>query len=358
MLGSNAAGNKLLAVLRVGSCRFAAFYFLSFQLALLRAGQNGIRWIVFGFFFWLLHCLGVELLNRYSDRVEDRINRPDRSRICEGIGYQRIRDASIVIWTILALVYATWLFWQPSRMLGLLLWTGLFAGVCYSILWRFKTKRLLSLGALTFPFGGPFLIGWIAGNRFQTAEFLREDLVRLVPFLLMVGSFACGHAGIKDITDIAGDRAIGYRSLWVSWISLVSHRRMILVLFSVSTWASLTTVFVAFGLLPTRYRYLLLLLPVSAALGVASARASTVLERAAVRETLYYYWFGFNALAMFLLVPNAGSAGRVVLAVLYWIVASRYFHWTDGLTLEKLRTSLRLSIDGGNTQLTPIARNT
>src|SRR5213083_1997669 len=83
--------SRLLALLRCGSCRFAAFYFLSFYIAILDSGHGGWRWLLFSALIWLLHSLGTELVNRVSDETEDRINRPERTAMCDLIGYPRIR---------------------------------------------------------------------------------------------------------------------------------------------------------------------------------------------------------------------------------------------------------------------------
>lgn len=333
---------QFVALMRCGSCRFAAFYFLSFQTALVDAGITALGWAIFGFFFWFAHSLGVELVNRYSDRREDRVNRPERTALCEQIGFPVIRKLAICIWGGLAAVYCAWLCVEPNRTLGILLWAGLFAGLCYSVLIRFKTKRFLSLLTLTFPFGGPFLIGWAAAHLWQAQSLLLHDLFfRLGPFLLPVGLFIVAHAGTKDLTDIAGDEEIGYSSLWVG---MIRRNRVALIVSMVSSSFIATAVFVLVGALPPRFSLQLFLWPASVVLAFASVRSCTSAQRAAVRETLYHYWFGFICVNCLLLVPGFEMLSRIIFASIYWVAASQCLHWNNGLEREQLLSVASLSL--------------
>jgi 4-hydroxybenzoate polyprenyltransferase len=319
------------AFLRCGSCRFAAYYFLSFQIAIVDAGQASWRWAAFGFIFWLLHSLGVELLNRYSDRVEDKINRPERTALCEVVGYESIKWAAIAIWVLIAAIYVGWLYLFPNPVLAALLWSGLIVGVCYSFLVRFKARRYLSLLVLTFPFGGPFLIGWAAAHgSWSMSELLSDLFGRLAPFLIVVGLFFAGHAGIKDITDIAGDEHVGYRSLW---ISLIRRRATLTIRLLVSIWFITCMGFVAVGGLPTRFVVLAGLWPLSLMFATAASRAVMTTDRGAVRELFYHYWLLFMSVALYLLVPGLAALLSISGAAAYWILTSQSLHWTDGITL-------------------------
>jgi 4-hydroxybenzoate polyprenyltransferase len=321
-----------LALLRCGSCRFAAYYFLSFQIAIIDGGQASWRWTAFGAIFWFLHSLGIELLNRYSDRVEDKINRPERTALCETVGFETIKRLAIAIWIVIALMYVGWLYLFPNPVLAMLLWSGLFFGVCYSFLFRFKARRYLALVVLTFPFGGPFIIGWAAthGNLSPT-EGLVDLIGRLGPFLLVLGCFFIGHAGIKDITDIAGDERVGYRSLWVA---LVRSRANLTIRILVSVWFVACLIFIAAGWLPTRFVVLAGLWPLSLMFSGIASRAELRVDREAVRELFYHYWFLFLCVALYLLVPGWPAFWSIMGTAAYWILTSQYLHWTNGITFD------------------------
>jgi 4-hydroxybenzoate polyprenyltransferase len=332
--------NHLDGFLRCGSCRFATYYFLSFQIAIVDAGQASWRWVAFGVIFWSLHSLGVELLNRYSDRVEDKINRPERTALCEVVGYESIKWAAFAIWMLIAAIYVGWLYLFPNPVLAALLWSGLIVGVCYSFLIRFKARRYLSLLVLTFPFGGPFLIGWAATHgSWSMSELLSDLFGRLSPFLLVVGLFFIGHAGIKDITDIAGDEHVGYRSLWVS---LVRSRATLTIRLFVSLWFIACMAFVALGGLPIRFVALAGLWPLSLLFATAASRAVMAADREAVRELFYHYWFLFMCVALYLLVPGLPALLSIMGTATYWILSSQRLHWTGGITLDGLQRAASL----------------
>jgi 4-hydroxybenzoate polyprenyltransferase len=329
-----------LILLRCGSCRFAAYYFLSFQIAIIDGGYKGWRWCAFGVYFWLLHSLGIELLNRYSDRIEDQVNRPERTALCEIIGYGALKTCAITIWIVIIATYAFWLLLQPNALLCLLLFAGLLAGIGYSVGVRFKAKRYLALVLLTFPFGGPFLIGWAATHTmFSRSELVVDLFRRLGPFLWVAGLFFIGHAGIKDITDAPGDRRAGYRSIWVD---LVETRAYGIALIVVSLWLSFCILFVVLGALPLRFCWLLTFAPVSLVFATSSLRAGNGEERNAVRELFYHYWFAFLSVALYLIAPKPAALITISGTLVYWILASQFLHWSAGITLTKLRTVGRL----------------
>lgn len=327
--------NKFLALMRCGSCRFAAFYFISFYVALLDTGHGGWMWALFGAVFWLLHSLGTELTNRLSDRVEDRVNRPERTALCDQAGFHLIKDLCVLIWTTLILVDLVWLWLNPNLNLAVLLPLGIFAGINYSYGVRFKRKKYLSLFALTFPFGGPFLIGWSAYNPLpESAQVMRELLYSGGPVVVVLGVFIASLAGVKDITDVEGDEKIGYRSLWVS---LVRRHATYLIVAMVCVPFLLLGLMLLLQVLPARFSALLLFLPFSLSLAHCVRRAKDGDQQQAVREILYHYWFAFLSSALLLYVPTAAAAWAVLGTSAYWVITSQYLHWSTGLRLWKVQ---------------------
>src|SRR5262245_47239244 len=80
----------ILLMLRVGSIRFTAFYFAAFGTALLATGAGTARWFAVAVALCAVNCLAIELANRWADRIEDRVNRPERTEFCEVVGYALI----------------------------------------------------------------------------------------------------------------------------------------------------------------------------------------------------------------------------------------------------------------------------
>ncbi|HJQ31321.1 MAG TPA: UbiA family prenyltransferase [Pyrinomonadaceae bacterium] len=333
--------NKLIALMRCGSCRFAAYYFLPFYVALLSFGGGGRRWAVFGAAVWFLHSLGTELVNRLSDRVEDQINRPERTAYCEAVGFDRIKLISLLVWLTIVACDVAWVYTRPNPFLAALLVMGIMAGVGYSYGIRFKRKRYLSLLALTFPFGGPFLIGWASSGVIPAdgagafAGLLRASGA----LLLVVGAFIGTLAGVKDITDIEGDDRVGYDSLWVSLIRRHATR-VIFVMISLPFF--ITLVLVGARLLPPRFLALLLFMPVSLALTLCVRAAKENEQRQAVREALYHYWFVFLSAALFLYWPRGETLLVIMGSGVYWVLTTQYLHWSDGVSANKARALVSL----------------
>jgi 4-hydroxybenzoate polyprenyltransferase len=342
---------KVSALLRCGSCRFTAFYFLSFYIALLDSGHGSWRWVLFGAFFWSLNSLGTELTNRLSDRIEDRINRPERTALCDQIGFSQIKKLCVLIWSTLFAVDLIWIWLRPNLNLAILLLLGLLAGVNYSYGLRFKNKKYLSLFALTFPFGGPFLIGWSAYNPLPAASDTFLELIhRGGPVVLVLGFFIASLAGVKDITDVPGDEQVGYQSLWVS---LVRNHSTALIFLVVATPFMILSFLLLTEMLPLRFAVLLLVFPLSWSLALCVRLARTSAQQQALREILYHYWFCFLCLALFLYVPTVAAAATILGVAAYWIVTSQYLHWSNGLRLWKVQTiSILLRQHRQRTQVT------
>jgi 4-hydroxybenzoate polyprenyltransferase len=332
--------NPVIALLRCGSCRFAAFYFLSFYVAILDSSRGGWLWLLFSALIWTLHSLGTELVNRLSDEVEDRINRPERTALCDLIGYRKLKFLSAAIWSAVACLDLIWLWMQPNLMLAALLFLAFLSGLNYSYGVRFKRKRYLSLFALTFPFAGPFIVGWsVDHNIFNTPAALPDLFFRAGPFVVTMGLLIGSIASAKDITDIKGDELIGYLSIAVG---LIRRNAVLAILALVSIPFIAISTFVSLGLLPARFFVLLLFMPVSLFGALCICASTGEQERLVTKEAVYQYWFILLSLSLFLYFPTLNTFWVIVGTAIYWFVASQYLHWTDGIRLWKVRLLLGL----------------
>lgn len=340
MASGSSFGVIVAALLRCGSCRYAALYFLSFYGALVAGQRASWRWVAFGSALWFLHSFGTELVNRLSDRVEDRINRPVRTALCHVVGYDRIRTLSLIVWLTVAAIDLVWLWRRPNIVLAILLCLGLLAGVQYSYGLRFKRRTYFSNFALTWPFGGPFLIGWAGVSAPDNVIAALQDLiVRLGPFLLIVGTFIGTLAGIKDVPDTRGDEQVGYQSFWVS---LIRRNASWSILGLISSPFVQIIGLVWLGLLPPRFAALLLFFPISVVFALAVRRGEDDDERQATRELFYQYWFAFVALALWLYLPVRAMGWGILGTTAYWVVTSQRMHWSDGIRLWKVQKLVEL----------------
>ncbi len=283
--------------------------------------------------------LAIEVTNRLSDRVEDVINRPERTELCAHVGWHRLARLQALLWSAVVAAAAVWLALEPGVLLALLIGMGIFAGIGYSRGPRLSRRRLLVFVILSGTFVGPFLLGWVAGSPGAGLSDVRL-LGHFVPLLWVVTLFITSLAGIKDITDRAGDESVGYRSAFLQLAE--RHGSTALVLVAAAPYAALAA-FVAVAALPTRMLALEGLLPISIALAFAvrSAGASAS-DRLAVREAFYLHWLAFTSVALLASFPSGSLLAALTAGWLSWMLASRYVHWSEPLRLVDLPRLARL----------------
>lgn len=323
----------LRTVLRVGSCRFTAYYWITCALGLLAAGLGTAPWLAFTFLFWLVYCLATELLNRLTDRVEDAVNRPERTALCATIGFARIETLATTFYLLLFALAVLWVALAPSVALALFLTLNLLLSYNYSRGLRLKARRRMGTVALMALVTTPLLTGWSSGG--TTASLLEVG----VPLMMVIALFFGGLVGIKDITDIAGDRAIGYSSIWVAIAA--SPRRLLLMAATAVPFVLLLGLVVD-RVLPSRMAFLTLFAPLSVAIVAAAAQAMSSEERNVAREGMYHHTALFLAmtLALYHGTPEALIAGALGLGA--WLLASRHFHWICLITRRTTRAWLGL----------------
>jgi 4-hydroxybenzoate polyprenyltransferase len=317
------------ALLRCASCRFAAQYWMCFSVA---AGAGGGPragwWLAAAAPCWFAFSMGTELLNRLADRTEDRVNRPERTALCRRVGWSRLRVLMAAIFVALAGADLALTLMARDLVLGLLLGLGLLFAVNYSVGLRFKRWRLFSLFVLTFPFAGTFVCGLATHAAPLDAAGFVAGVVREHGGVLLVGGlFIVTLAGTKDITDLRGDELAGYRSLFAA---LVQRGRTGLLYAAVMIPFGACLALVAAGALPLRFVLLLVLAPVSLAIALCVARASTAAQRAATREVFHQYWMVFIGATLLLAEPTALTAAVVAAGETYWLLASFTLHWAPG----------------------------
>ncbi|MEM9454120.1 MAG: UbiA family prenyltransferase [Myxococcota bacterium] len=325
---------KLLLVLKVGSVRFTAFYFLAFYTAAAATGHGGVGWVLVGLALWSTMCVAIELTNRYADRTEDAINRPERTRLCHALGYPTLAVLAAAIFALHLLAYVLW--FCVSHNLTLLTvqlasWTVAWG---YSVGPRFKAHRFGVLVALCGTFVLPLLYGWVMYGS-----------LRDVPLaLLFVVAFVASISGAKDVTDVEGDRRRGYHSVFVALTRLSRSAPLVALLLAPY---GLLVLLVALGSVEPRFLALTLFIPISFLFArlLRSARAGD--EAQCVREWVYHFWFVVLCATMALIHGSAGHLLVIVATMVFWVVATRRLHWHDqGLRPEALLLALQILLGG------------
>lgn len=323
------------AYARVSSIRFSAYYCLGFTAAY---GDLTCRpyAAMLGLVYCVTYCSAVELLNRYTDRIEDKVNQPVRTLICSQLGYENIRKAAIACWllvvslgVLMVSIRRTWLS-AAAVVLTVLI------GVSYSVGPAFNRHRYLSLVALTTSLSMPIITGAVmsdSGARPSWPIVLVE--VTLLTFISL------SIAGIKDITDIEGDKIKGYESLWLS--TLGSPRRNVCLAIIIAVQVVTIILSVQSQTIPF-VAYLDLVIPAAEVMLISIVRRSMSEQRHLLRESMHNLTFFATALCLLTLVPTLNTLSAVMASTVWWVVASRYLHWHNDFSAKNLRAVLQNAI--------------
>lgn len=315
-------------LLKIGSVRYSAFYFVPFYGAVEAAGAGRLEWMLGGAVLCLVFCMAIELLNRFTDQRWDRINNPKRTRMCEEIGFLDIGILSAILFAILVPAGFLWLALTWNFELFLIHTVVWALAWNYSFGLRLKRRRYASLLALSATFVLPFLVGWVMSKP-----------VREIPLVLaFVPVFILTLAGSKDLTDVEGDRTYGYRSLFIDAL----RARLGRFVLSLTSFVLLGAM-LALNLAPLRYAALLVFLPGAWWIVRWGAVSRTPEERATTREATYHLWFGVLVAAMALTTPTPRCLVAMACATAFWFVATQRLHWSGGITRESLRVALVLT---------------
>ena len=323
---------SVLTVLRCGSCRFAALYFVPFYAAVVQARGTSFDYTLLSAAYWMVYSLSVEITNRLADRVEDAVNRPERTRLCVRVGWDTLGRVEVAGWCLVAALDVAWLGLNDSLALAALLALGIVLGITYSRGPRLARTRFVGLVVLNLVFGGVFVLGWAAATPFPHGTQWRLPL-SFLPLAGVVGTFVVTFAGIKDITDRRGDLAVGYRSAFVDML----ERNAAVRLWTLAAMPFLLVLaFTLMGLLPLRLLALTMFAPLSGYVVLALLHSVTPRERMVVRELFYSYWLVFSSTALVLFIPRLSLLCAATAAIAYWALATRWLHWTQPVTLSEI----------------------
>jgi 4-hydroxybenzoate polyprenyltransferase len=318
-----------ITLLRVGSIRYAALYFAPFYTASAMTGHGGLTAAVVGALFCVVFCLGIELANRCADQVEDRINRPERTALCLALGFHDLLVITVLIFSALVPVGVIWFVAYFNTSLFLLQAIIWLIAWNYSYGLRLKGRRFAAPAILSLTFLLPFAVAWT----------MHESIFRLPVAAWVEPVFIISLCGAKDITDVAGDRVRGYRSLFVD---LLKSRVPLALLAWMLVPYAFTSLLILTGQLSARWWAVLAWMPFSLSMSVAARRAKLAEERAAVRELTYHIWFGIMLTVLFLMCPTGRVLGALTLSLAFWVFATRRLHWFVGLRRDQFVAFIRV----------------
>ncbi|MEU6733211.1 UbiA family prenyltransferase [Streptomyces physcomitrii] len=317
-----------LLLLRSCSIRFAAYYWVGYAVGMAAVERLTPATALLGVPMWLACCLGTESVNRLADREADVLNRPERTALCEEFGWRRLAVVAWLSWACFLLMGLVLFLTGPTTALPVMLLVDVALAVGYSIGPALKRHPVLAPLMLITPLVNPMLTGWATEADPDTLW------SPVLPAAAVLAAFTLGLSGIKDITDVEGDRRLGYSSLWLSLMRL--WRGTAVYVLTGAPFA-LLTVFALTGALPMTALTLLPAVVVSVLVVSVAGRAVRTADREAAREVMHQYTFYFLLLVLLVAVPGAPTVWAVAAAVCHWLAASRTLHWSDGLTPERMR---------------------
>lgn len=302
------AKSRFLIWLRLGRLEYITHSLLVMLPAYLASGE--FRWPAFltVVITPFISLMSTSYVNHYTDQAEDRINLPERVKLCEMVGYRNIRNVGLafsalsVLWA-LAFVYVG----NPTVVLIYLL--GTFVRMNFS--WGLRFKRHFALMAIPYALA-PLL-------QFAGVWAINQPLRTLPPvvFILAYERVALSSI-IKTLPDALGDRRAGVRTLFTGRPRIAS---MIIFIIWFSTYV-LVALLVLPGILEPKYLIMLITLPMT----IYGAWWMWRVRSAEEKENLFRYAAAYglisNAIPMLIFAPTVPVLVALVAAIAYSYVVS------------------------------------
>lgn len=268
-----------LAVLKISRVPFWFLWTMPLLIGYLGSARNhGAHHVVW--FVLLVVAVWVcdaaaSIHNELVDREEDAINHPERVWLLAAVREKtlwRVVFAGYTILVVGGVAFVTAVGPQPALVLA----AGGLVAPLYN--WGPRFKRKPPLPQLVFA--------WVAICEVAGGWVMNAPLSTLSPIVWVVALFIAVASVSKDLPDVAGDEAVGARTIFSlrnAWL-----RRGALILIHVSPFI-LVPVLVGIGALPGRVLLVCLLLPVALIIIYLGERASTPSASILVFELAYLY---------------------------------------------------------------------
>jgi 4-hydroxybenzoate polyprenyltransferase len=281
------------------------------------------------------------------------VNRPERTALCEHVGYDRLKAIARSGFVLLILFGGVWLAWTPTILGAALLVISDFLVYNYSFGLRLSRSRFGSIVVLAFPFVGPFVGGWALAHPELNASAWHEFAAHSLPVLLIGGLLLASLSWVKDVTDIIGDKLIGYSS---GWLAMVRGNAAIAGAIVASVPFIFLVILASLAAIASRYLTLIVFLPVALLLANGTRIAAYSTEQMAVREFFYNYWMVVLAVLAVLTIPTGAGVVIAVLCLTYWRLATAFLHWTGSGGVGWIPAVLRLNFRGSDSQPRRVAQ--
>lgn len=158
----------------------------------------------------VLLAAGGNMINDYFDQKADALNKPKSQLVGKVIAPKRVILLHLVITTSAILLGAVLSFWTGHWFYSIV--TLLYAIVLY--LYTPFFKRIPILGNLVIAFCVAFIPYWTAYGHFSKGQGNGQKIIWLMAFAFLSNFI---REWVKDVQDVQGDTAQGYRTAAVRW---------------------------------------------------------------------------------------------------------------------------------------------
>ncbi|MGD6852560.1 MAG: UbiA family prenyltransferase [Candidatus Bathyarchaeia archaeon] len=217
-----------------------AFIILAFLISWALTGSSFSIKFLIGMVIFVLWIASVNIINAYTDLEEDRINLPQRVKMIEQVGIEKLPYIVLGISIICLLL---------SLLIGVAFFVvcviAVFDGLAYSLKpFRFKANPVLSLisfsGAVIFPLIGAWAI--------------TRDIFSIPLLFVVLGYFFLVYGTIKNLPDYDGDKEAGLKTT----ATVFSTRKKAVVVATVLLLSPYVLLGVFLSLNALDYKFLLL----------------------------------------------------------------------------------------------------
>jgi len=342
----------VVATVKLGRPRYLSIMVTPFVVAFLASDSDDVAYLVLGTLAVILYQGVTSIGNCISDELEDRVDYPERTALCELVTYERLRlvvAGMSVAYLLIVLAMATVLDIQLDTV-GL--WVlYLFGTLMYSFA-RVKTRTMgppILLGSLSAAlawvgfWGFGDALSW-AGDLHLAAlveldpgRLFTGPMIVIGPAILLLWLFGGTLCGSKDVPNLEGDALIGYESIYLKIVK--GPHALVRVIAVMSLPYVLALAFIASGY-EQPAPWVLLGYPFALVFALVLVRAREQLERELVRECGYVYWQVFMSLVLLSIDQTSLTVTILAGSLAWWFFNSRLMH--PDPTLVRLDNALIL----------------
>lgn len=341
------------ALVKLARPRYLCIQLTPFVVGAIAAPDRSVAYLAAGTTAVIAWKIIASVANILSDREEDAIDHPSRTALIGVVGVSGVKAYlwGAVATYILAIVAMGVVAATPADTL--LLWAVfLFGGLAYSLL-GFKKSTVgvpIVLGSESAAF---LWVGWHGQGRafdwipdvhvgalsaLDPGSFLTGDTHFMFPSVLALWIFGATLCGSKDVPNLAGDSAVGYRSIY--WRIVRGRHPLARVIATMAMPYAAIIAMLACGYSPPSAAVLIVGLCMPA-FAVVLVRARSIEERELVREGGYLYWQVLMAGVLLSLSPEPATVVAVATSFVWWAIATRALHPDPTLSIEASVDALR-----------------